>query len=114
MVPYTYKALVTRVVDGDTFDARVDLGFTVSVDVRFRLADIDTPESYRPSSEEERIHGEAATHFVKTLIEGKEITINSAKTGKYGRWVASVTLPDGRNLTELLIKEGFEKKESYE
>ena len=42
---YTYKAKLDRVVDGDTIDVNIDLGFDISVHKRVRLADIDTPES---------------------------------------------------------------------
>lgn len=110
---YNYKAYVNRVVDGDTFEATIDLGFKIQTTQMFRLKDIDTPETYRPKSEEERLHGERATEFVKKLIEHKTINIETFKLGIYGRYTASVTLEDGNDLAELLIENGFEKKEQY-
>jgi len=105
---YKYKADVYRVVDGDTFYASVDLGFTVSVDVKFRLAGIDTSEIFRPKSEEERTHGLLAKDRVSELILNKRIIVISHKTGKYGRWIGEVILDD-TTLTQILIDEGFEK-----
>ena len=110
---YNYKAFVQRVVDGDTFDADVDLGFGITLSFRFRLNDIDTPETWRPKSNAEREHGELATARVKELIEGKEIIIYSYKLGIYGRYSADVYLLSGISLADLLKEEGFEKKDSY-
>ena len=70
---YKYKAYVINIVDGDTFDAVVDLGFTVSVEQRFRLKDVDTPETWRPKTETERIHGQKAKDFVIEKMLNKTI-----------------------------------------
>lgn len=110
---YKYKAKIVRVVDGDTFDATVDLGFTVSVLQRFRVADIDTPESWRPKTESERIHGKEATAHATSLLEGKDVIIESTKAGKYGRYLAKVTLPDGEDYAQVMIKAGFQKRANY-
>lgn len=110
---FSYQATVLRVVDGDTFDAIVDLGFSITIKTRFRLLDIDTPEK-RTRNKEEKKHGLAATERVKELIEGKKITITTSKTGKYGRYLAKVYLLDKqRYLSEILIEEGFSKREQY-
>lgn len=87
---YKYNAVVTRVVDGDTFDATIDLGFHVSTTQRFRMAGYDAPESYRPKNTVERIAGQNATAALSSLIEGEKVTIHSQKSGKYGRWIATV------------------------
>jgi micrococcal nuclease len=110
---YEYKVKVTRVVDGDTFDGVVDLGFKITTSQRFRLHGIDTPETWRPKTEEEYIHGMKAYNIVKELIEGKTITINSIYLGVYNRYGCIVTLPDGRDLTTILKESGMEKKEQY-
>lgn len=110
---YQYKAIVTRVVDGDTFDADVDLGFSIIVRHRFRLDGIDTPETWRPKTEAERAHGEQATEMVKSLIENKEVLIQSFYLGIYGRYDAKVTLSDGQDLATVLINEGMEKLADY-
>ena len=111
---YQYKALVTRVVDGDTFDATVELGFGISTKQRFRLKAVDTPETWRPVNELEKEHGEKATNFVKDLIEGKVVTLTSVQIAAYNRYDAFVTTEDGKDLGQLLIENDLVKLESYE
>ena len=88
----TYSALVTRVVDGDTIDAIVTLGFDVSMKIRFRMVGYDSPETWRPKSEEEKIQGLKATNALKGMVDKKIVTIKSNKFGKY-RWLGEVCLP---------------------
>ncbi len=111
---YTYNIELLRVVDGDTVDAKIDLGFDVSVKKRIRLAGIDTPES-RTRDIEEKAKGLAAKDRVKQLLEGCEnITLKSHGVGKFGRCLGEIFLDmvDGQekitleSLNELLIKEG--------
>ena len=112
---YHYKAHVTRIIDGDTIDALVDLGFHVMIKLRFRLNHIDAPEIYRPKSEGEKVHGQEATAYLKELIEGKQVLLRASKTvGIYGRWGADVCLMDGQDVVNLMKKSGFEKRSSYE
>jgi len=110
---YAYKALVTRVVDGDTVYAAVDLGFYMCAQLKFRLSDIDTPELYRPINEAEKIHAREAKDFLSNLILDKHVTIYSEKTGKYGRWLAKIYI-DGQSVSEALREAGFEKRSDYE
>ena len=110
---YTYEAKVIRVIDGDTFEAEIDVGFSITITDKLRLAEIDTPESYRPRNEAERTHGNEAKAFVEDLILNKQVIITTEKTGKYGRYIAYIRLPDGRDLTTLLIESGFEKRTLY-
>jgi len=109
---YEYNAYITRVIDGDTFEANIDLGFNVSFKAILRLKDIDTPETWRPSCDAERKHGEAATRFVESLILGQNVKIVTYKAGAgiYGRFTADIIIEDGRNLRNLLIDGGFKKK----
>lgn len=110
---FSYQATITNIVDGDTFDANVDLGFHIFVSLRFRLLGIDTAETWRPRNAAEKAHGEAATARVEDLMLFQAVTIYTHKAGKYGRWLADVILADGNNLTEILLSEGFQKKLSY-
>ena len=85
---YIYRARINRVVDGDTFDATVDLGFHTYGRHRFRLYDVDTPERGQPGYKE-------ATEKLRELLteaadEHGNILIFSRKSGKYGRWIATV------------------------
>lgn len=71
MTLFQYQASKSRVIDGDTYVlSEIDLGFETSLrDVRLRLLDIDTAETWRPSSEEERKLGEEQTAFVQEWFD---------------------------------------------
>ena len=111
---YEYKIELDRVIDGDTIDANIDLGFDESVKKRIRFLGINTPES-RTRDLEEKARGLAAKDRVKQLLEGcSNITLKSHGVGKYGRCLGEIMLDivDGQDkltlvsLNELLIKEG--------
>ena len=111
---YEYKAVVTRVVDGDTFDAEVDLGFNLSMKARFRLNGIDTPEIFKPRNENEKEHGMEAKQFVESLMLNGVVKIRTQKdVGIYGRYSADVFFDDGSSLAVVLKEQGFEKEEEY-
>lgn len=80
---FTYVAKVERVVDGDTIDVSIDLGFSIWHKVRLRLAGIDTPEV---STE----FGKLVRDHVRSALEGQTVTITTTKTDKYGRYLAEV------------------------
>jgi endonuclease YncB( thermonuclease family) len=113
---YIYKGKVNRVVDADTVDATLDLGFGLSFTNRFRIMNYDAPETWRPKTEAERAHGIEATDQAKFfLLTDENLIFHTAKTpGIYGRWSAHIKLPDGKDYGELMIESGYEKKESYE
>ena len=69
---------VDRVIDGDTVDANIDLGFDITIHKRIRLAGIDTPES-RTRDLEEKKFGLAAKDYLKHWIEEQEYVINMTK-----------------------------------
>ena len=104
---YTYrvKSLV-RVLDGDTFDCDIDLGFSVVLaKQRIRLMGIDTWES-RTRDKAEKVKGLAAKAFAKDLLENaQEITLKSHGKGKYGRVLGEVYC-DNKCLNEELKKHG--------
>lgn len=111
---YKYKAKVLRVVDADTFDMEVDLGFGLKMEQRFRINDYDAPETWRPKSDAEEAHGNMATARAEELVMDKDITIRSTKVpGIYGRWGADVWLEDGRNYIDVMFAEGLEKLDKY-
>ena len=90
---YTYNATLDRVVDGDTYDFIVDCGFKISHHTRIRLANLDTPETFRPRNAIERRHGQIATEFVKLALANAPLQIRTGKdTGKYGRWIGDVII----------------------
>ena len=103
---YIYKAECLRVVDGDTMDARVDLGFDTYKKIRIRLVGINTPES-RTRDLEEKKRGLAAKQFVvDSLAKHKnKFTLHSHGVGKYGRCLGEIYIGDS-NLNDQLIQEG--------
>tara|TARA_Y100001938_G_C8073530_1_gene424558 strand:+ start:995 stop:1363 length:369 start_codon:yes stop_codon:yes gene_type:complete len=115
---YTYKIKVVKVVDGDTIDAEIDLGFDIKTKKRIRFAGINTPES-RTRDLEEKAKGLAAKDRVKQLLDGCDnIQLNSHGIGKFGRCLGEILLDrvDGQekltleSLNELLISEGHATK----
>ena len=111
---YQYKVKLDRVIDGDTIDCMIDLGFDVSTKKRIRFAGINTPES-RTRDLEEKKRGLEAKARLKEILEGaNEIHLDSHGVGKYGRvlgelhvdCVDTVVSPTMINVNELLIKEG--------
>lgn len=111
---YTYKAKLMRVVDGDTVDAEIDLGFGVFMKQRIRLYGIDTPES-RTRDLEEKERGLAAKARLSELL-GKEFIVETIlnKRGKFGRILGTlhVTQEDGTkmNINQQLVNEGHAKE----
>jgi endonuclease YncB( thermonuclease family) len=113
---YTYEARIVRVIDGDTVYADLDLGFRQTSRLPLRIRDLDTPEIYRPKSEEEKIAGMAARDAAKRLlmdIPEAEITIiptvlitTHPDPGIYGRWSADITLPDGQDFATVMKELG--------
>jgi micrococcal nuclease len=110
MYEYNIKK-VTKVVDGDTIDVDIDLGFNISYSQRVRLAGIDTPES-RTKDLREKALGLEVKNKVKSAIESAKTVIIKTElpdsTEKYGRILGWVYL-DGaaKSLNEQLIDEGY-------
>jgi micrococcal nuclease len=114
---YQYKAYIKRVIDGDTVEAVVDLGFDIKVTKSIRIIAenhdyFDTPETWRPKTESERTHGEQAKQRAIELLEGKSIILDSVKEGKY-RYVAKIKLDNNIDYGDLMINEGYQKRDSY-
>ncbi len=107
-----YDVVVIKVLDGDTIDVDIDLGFGVCLkDERVRIMGIDTPES-RTSDRVEDLFGEAAKARLKELMKdgGKLITTENKHgedmKGKFGRILGDFRVPDGRKVTDIMIEEG--------
>ena len=121
---YVRKALVRRVVDGDTIDVDVDLGYKITTHQRLRLARIDAPEMRGKN----RAAGQRAKEFVRRILTPPEgnmyVYIQTFKSGKYGRYIAEVLLWTSNlafqrlmtskengwvNLSDLLLEKGLAK-----
>ncbi len=106
---YTYKAVIKNVVDGDTIDVTIDLGFDVYHSIRLRLADIDTPEM-NSSLMEERERAKKAKAYVQAYL-GREVVIKTSKADKYGRYIATVYISgELMTLNAKLLNEGLAVK----
>ena len=82
---YRYKVEVTRVVDGDTVDVDIDLGFgMVYKKQRVRMMGIDTPES-RTRDLEEKFYGKQSKYHLENILKDKDIELLSHDKGKFGR-----------------------------
>ena len=103
---YIYKAKCDRVVDGDTIDATIDLGFDKGKKIRIRLVGINAAES-RTRDLEEKSRGLAAKQYVKDILNKhhNEFILHSQGVGKYGRCLGDIFLGDVK-LNDLLIEEG--------
>jgi micrococcal nuclease len=115
---YEYNAIVNRVVDGDTVDVTIDLGFSVWKKIRVRMEGINTPES-RTRDLEEKKRGLAAKDRLKSILEfnDNKCVLKVSGVGKYGRALATVLVEslsplngeDGItliNVNKQLIEEG--------
>ena len=106
---FIYTGGLLRVVDGDTFDAMIDLGFDIWVKKRIRLYGVDTWES-RTRNKEEKVKGLAAKAYTKDLLENSDdgdFTIKSHGVGKYGRVLGEIYLKGhDESLNDLLKLNG--------
>jgi len=106
-----YVKKVTKVVDGDTIDVDIDLGFDISFSSRVRLAGIDTPES-RTTDKAEKALGLEAKAYLKHAIEGAtSVVIKTEKmdsSEKYGRILGWVYI-DGNtvSINDMMINDGY-------
>jgi micrococcal nuclease len=98
---YQYKAKVVRVVDPDTYDLQIDLGFNIFTNHRVRLMGIDAPETklIRGADEAEVAKGKEIKAIMTNMLEGKVVTINSVidkredeTSDKYGRFLVDIYL----------------------
>lgn len=100
--PKLYKCKVLRVIDGDTIDCEVDLGFSVALATRFRLAEID-------ASEQRTTEGEKAkARLLELAPEGSELFVatNMDRREKFGRVLGVFQSQSGENINLKLLSEG--------
>jgi micrococcal nuclease len=112
---YQYRAKLKRVVDGDTIDAIIDLGFKMTTEQRIRLKGINTPEIWRQKkdSQEYKRGMEAKDYVIKRFEEnGNVFTIHTDKeTGVYGRYIGAVFFDDSQeSLNAELLRIGMATK----
>ena len=103
---YEYKCTIDRVVDGDTVDATLDLGFSVLYKSRVRLFGIDTPES-RTRNKDEKARGKLAAKFLGDAIEKADTVIIRTELrdsrGKFGRVLGTIVC-DGIDINKNMVE----------
>ena len=103
-----YKGKILKVIDGDTIEAAIFLGFNISIKKRIRIIGIDAPET-RSKDESVRQAAFAAKKRLEELFVTKDLIIESKGFDKYGRCLAVVHTNAG-NVGEILLNEGYVKK----
>lgn len=86
---YTFKAKCVRVIDGDTIEIILQLGFETYAKRRVRLLGVDTPERGQNNFKE-------ATEFTRKCVEDKDIYVQTYKSDVFGRYLANVWYEDGQ------------------
>ena len=102
---YEYNCKVKRVVDGDTVDVVIDLGFDIHFATRVRLYGMDTPES-RTRNKDEKVRGYMSKDFLEEWMEKDDVIIRTRrdKKGKFGR-VLGEMIVRGENINKLMVQE---------
>ena len=105
---YEYRVNIERIIDGDTVDVLIDLGFSIYIKDRVRIADIDTPELNSSDTVEREYAGKAKVRVKELLQINRKFVMISKKydpRDRYGRILADFRLPGGGLLSETLLQE---------
>lgn len=104
---YKYNAKLIRVVDGDTIDALIDLGFDVWVKKRVRLYGINAPESRTRDLAEKQKGIAAKERLIEIIADADDkFVIVSHGVGKYGRCLGELFIDSQKSVNQMLINEG--------
>lgn len=103
---YRYNVKVTRIVDGDTVDVDIDLGFgMVYKKQRVRMMGIDTPES-RTRDLEEKFYGKQSKYHLEDLLKDQKVQLQSHDKGKFGRILGELFIDDNPlSVNQMMIKD---------
>ena len=114
---YQYKVLSFRVIDGDTVDLTLDLGFNIYHNARFRLAGINAPEMRGESKEQGKESRTALLAYLKQYASFLEAHTEKDKTDKYGRYIVKLFgVINGStliNINEVMVSKGFAVEQQY-
>jgi micrococcal nuclease len=102
----TYEGVITHVVDGDTLDVSIDLGFDISLTIRVRIAGVNTPELKDKDLEKSKLAQRAKEFVEEYLYKSVSVTIKGKDI--YGRHIAEVG-----DIGLKLLAKGFAQKVSY-
>jgi micrococcal nuclease len=101
---FQYRATIIRVIDGDTVEALVDLGFRITTTQRLRLYGINAPELHKVAQIKAAKAAKAALEDL--LPAGADVTIETSKSDDWGRWLATI-IKDGENINKWMVKNGY-------
>jgi micrococcal nuclease len=104
---YEYSATLIKIVDGDTVDVLIDLGFNTTKKERVRLLGIDTPESATKDLAEKKLGIEAKEYITQWFVKNTPFRLQTTKDDKYGRILGVFTGLDGKTLNTRLVDEGY-------
>lgn len=109
---YKYNAVLVRVVDGDTIDCVIDMGFKITTDQRIRFSKINTPETFRRKKDSDEYKaGMASKNYVteRLAANGNKFIIETEKNpGVYGRYLGTIWMDDSdTSLNDELLEKGL-------
>lgn len=107
---YTYKAKLVRVINGDTLDINIDLGFDIIIKQRLKLFGIDVPDSRSTNVETKQKGLDVKQRLIGLLTKEFKVETMLNKRGKYGRILGKIYIVDKDNevcINELLVNEGL-------
>lgn len=111
---YTYKAKLVRVINGDTLDIEIDLGFDIIIKQRLKLFGIDTPDSRSPNVTTKEKGLAVKQRLISLLTKEFKVETMLNKRGKYGRILGKVYIVDEKDnevcINELLVDEGLAER----
>tara|TARA_R100000808_G_C2153235_1_gene163298 strand:- start:4556 stop:4921 length:366 start_codon:yes stop_codon:yes gene_type:complete len=117
---YKYKAKLIKIIDGDTLDAMIDLGFNIWIKKRIRLANINAFECRTRDKEVKKKGLKAKEALAEVLLQSEnEFLLTSEGVGKYGRCLGIIQTLNcyiktskyhGKSINDFLLKEGHAKK----
>lgn len=113
---YYYNTIITRVIDADTVEADIDMGFSTWIKTTLRLDRVNAYETrlYKGTTEEEKQKGLEAKAWLEETLDANEnkALVRTTYQGKYGRWVAEIWI-GGMNLADELLKKNWAVEVEY-
>jgi len=98
---------ILKIVDGDTVDVSIDLGFNVTTIQRIRLSGVDTPETNSKNELEKNMGNEAKMFIINWVSLQKQMKIKTYKDDKYGRILGEIFGDNDQCINNLLIEKGY-------
>jgi micrococcal nuclease len=104
---YEYKATIRKVIDGDTIEVTLDLGFRITTVQRLRLLGINAPELHKAA--QIKAAKAAKTALAEKLPPETACIVQTTKSDDWGRWLATIIL-DGENVNAWLVEHGYAER----